>query len=193
MQIAAIHAGTEVACPACRARIVVPMETVRTPAAQLKAARPTCVTVLGILCILFGGVSLTCANFQFPVMPIKPGQPVVTHRGWDIAAEVVSRGGGLLQVVVGIGLLNLKRWARAGAIACGILQIILMAAGAVWFVGYALPAMRSLVPDAEGPDPMGAIALGLAAGIVVCLNLIWPAVLIAFMRSQKVREACVVK
>jgi len=153
------------------------------------AERPAAVTVFGILNIVFGALgllSMPCAVFVMLVMPVKIMNPSRAAKAWLVFSHLVGFVVTILLVVVGIGLLKLKAWARKWAIGYGwfaivwgvigiIINIILMTSGAY---GYSHDAAQTAIGGTIG---------GTVGGL---FGLIYPILLIVFMHKPNVKNAC---
>jgi len=152
--------------------------------------RPTCITVLGILNIVFGGLGLLCSPFGIIGLlmpqPNSPFQLTPEMRMFSL----IGYGFGFVFAIVllasGIGLLNLKKWARQAtciygwtAIVWGILSSI---ANGIMFSS----RLSGTSPE-EMPVVIGGIVGGMCGGL---LGLIYPVILIIFMRKPHVIQAC---
>lgn len=159
--------------------------------AQPRVARPTSVTVFGVLNIVFGGLGLMCAPFAiFALLMPQPAQsPVYYAPGMQIFT-LFSYGLGLLMSAVlltaGIGLLKQRRWGRQTsyfygwfAIVWGILSL------AVTIVMYGSNAAGS--SGQESAAAIGGLFGGICGGII---GLIYPVLLVVFMRKPSVTAAC---
>lgn len=100
---------------------------------QEPPARPVVVTVIGILAIVGGGFILLSLPFSllqvsgaFPMG--APGAQIMqdpSFRTWTIVSTTINALLAILDIVVGIGLLAMRRWAW-------LLAIALVVAGALW-------------------------------------------------------------
>jgi len=150
----------------------------------LRPERPAAVTVFGILNIVFGGLGLLCmpmglvAIFAMPNVMNSAG----SVKAWMLVSSAVGFVCTILLITAGIGLLYLKARARTGSLVYGWFTIIwgiigmavnfgLIASGGYGFSYSALP---------------GAIG-GILGGLI---GLIYPILLIIFMRRPDVRNAC---
>ena len=159
------------------------------PAGQNKS-RPRSVTVLGILNIVFGGLSLLCSPLGIISLVIpQPNNPFqMTPEMKQVS--LIGYGIGFVFAIIllasGIGLLNLKKWARQAAyiyawvaIVWGILSSI---ANGIMFSS----SLSGASPE-EMPIVIGGIVGGMCGGL---LGLIYPVILIIFLRKPRVIEAC---
>jgi hypothetical protein len=153
------------------------------------AERPTAVTVFGILNIVFGALgllSMPCALFFMFAMPGKVMNPTRAVKAWLLFSSLIGFAAAILLIITGIGLLNLKAWARKCAIGYGwfaviwgvlgtIINIVLMTSGAY---GYSQQAQ---------PGAMSGMIGGTIGGL---FGLIYPILLIVFMHRPNVKNAC---
>jgi hypothetical protein len=153
------------------------------------AERPAAVTVFGILNIVFGALgllSMPCALFFMFAMPGKVMNPTRAVKAWLLFSSLIGFVATILLIITGIGLLNLKAWARKWAVGYGwfaiiwgvlgtIMNLILMTSGAY---GYSQDA---------APGAMGGMIGGTIGGL---FGLIYPILLIVFMQRPNVKNAC---
>lgn len=167
---------------------------------QPEPERPVIVTVVGILGIVAGGLVLLALPFsllQFSsAFPFggAGGQFMQdpTVRNWTIASSAVNVVLACLDIVAGIGLLAMRRWAW-------LLAIGTLAAGALWYIA-AVIAMQAL--DIMGKmwasmgamgDPSMAAMMQRMTGVMTVFGMIfWLAVyatLIILLTLPNVRKA----
>jgi hypothetical protein len=153
------------------------------------AERPAAVTVFGILNIVFGALgllSMPCALFFMFAMPGKVMNPTRAVKAWLLFSSLIGFVVAILLIIIGIGLLNLKAWARKCAVGYGwfaivwgvlgtIINLILVTSGAY---GYSHEA---------APGAMSGMIGGTVGGL---LGLIYPILLIVFMQRPNVKNAC---
>ena len=153
-------------------------------AQSLRPERPTAVTVFGILNIVFGSLGLLCvpvgliAIFAMPNAMNTAGSNTV----WMLLSGVVGLACTIFLIVVGIGLLYQKAWARTGSLVYGWFAIIWGIIGA----GLNIWLMTSRV-EAYSPSIIPSMIGGVFGGLI---GLIYPILLIIFMRRPSVRNAC---
>lgn len=166
------------------------MATASEPVKQ----RPTSVTVLAILNIVFGGLGILCSPFA--VISLLIPQP--TGSGFEISYamklfSMFSYGLGFVMSIIllasGIGLLNLKKWARQTAyfygwftVAWGILSIVINAV--LFSTGAAISSEAT--PEMAG-GIIGGIIGGMCGGLI---GMIYPVVLIVLLRKPHVVQVC---
>jgi hypothetical protein len=144
----------------------------------MERRRPTAVTVMGVLNIVFGSLSLLCTlclgiMFLFvsalfsqplPPMPQGPGMPPNVppiNEVWDLMRQQVTwlmpyLIGSLLVglvlaimlIIAGIGLLNMKRWGRVLSIIYAVVTIIVQVAETVAQIAYINPTMERAQQEA---------------------------------------------
>ncbi len=146
--------------------------------------RPTSVTVFGILNIVFGSLGLLCmplvliASFVWPDGMNRP----VWDTAWTVLSDAVGFVSSILLIVLGIGLLHLKAWARVWCLGYGWFAI-------VWgLVGMAItiPLLTSIAGE-HRHIAVAVVVGGVCGGLT---GLIYPALLIIFMQRPNVKEAC---
>jgi len=146
--------------------------------------RPVPVTVFGILNIVFGSLGLLCMPLGLIGIFAMPNvmNAAVAVKAWMLVSSAVGFVCTILLITVGIGLLYLKAWARTGAVVYGWFAIIWDIVGMVASLGLIASGgyghSHSALPGAIG---------GIFGGLV---GLIYPVLLIVFMRRPDVRNAC---
>ncbi|MBL7214085.1 MAG: DUF4339 domain-containing protein [Phycisphaerae bacterium] len=152
--------------------------------------RPKSVTVLGILNIVFGGLTLLCAPFGIIslLMP-QPNSPFQMTEMMKLFS-LVGYGIGFVFAIVllasGIGLLNLKKWARQAAYLYGWFAICWGILGTIANGIMFSSSLSNVSPEAM-PVVVGGIIGGMCGGLI---GLIYPVVLIIFLRKPHVIQAC---
>jgi hypothetical protein len=151
--------------------------------------RPTAVTVFGVLNIVFGALgllSMPCAMFIGLAMLPSIMNPTRTAKAWLLLSNLIGFVCAIILLIVGIGLLRLKVWARKWAVGYGwfaivwgvigmIINVILMTSGAY---EYSHDAARGA---------MGGMIGGAVGGLI---GLVYPILLVVFMRKPNVKKAC---
>ena len=160
-------------------------------------ARPTSVTVFGILNIVFGVLGLVggcCAigvllvrNAGNPWLPVMQDNALL--RGWIICANSLGFIASIALCAAGIGLLLLKEWARVLSIVYGILAIVLEIVGTIISVVVLLPAVMSRTAGLQGPAALGPRVGAIGATVGGCFGLVYPVLLLIFMTRPKVVAA----
>lgn len=182
LQIDAAGAGMQVSCPGCGGTLAVPSAAA---AASATGLTPASVTVFGILNIVFGGFGILCSPFGMigafvltDTFNRSPG-----YKAWLMGNYVVGFACAIWLLSLGIGLLRLRRWARTGSIAYGGLSIALGVLGMLVNFGLLATGGLDLPPEAQ-PGFIGGTIGGL-------IGLIYPILLIVFMRRPAAETACV--
>ena len=187
--------SSEPALSICPARLFVfysasKMETVpdsnavQPPLIQPQAkAKPTSITVFGILNIVFSAFGLLCAPFSMVIVFGMPNELDLSasYKIWIIVSFVIGYACSIWQLVLGIGLLNLKRWARGGCVAYGFVAI---AMGVVNMIASAVSVLGG--PMQLKPEALPGLVGGMIGGLI---GMAYPIVLIIFMRKANVRAA----
>jgi len=149
-----------------------------------RPARPTAVTVFGVLNIVFGGLGLLCMPVALIAIFAAPNMMNVAGgaRAWTLVSTAVGLFCTIFQITMGIGLLYLKAWARMGSLAYGWFAVIWGIIGmAVNFATFASAAHGS------SPDATFGLISGIFGGLI---GMIYPVLLIIFMRKPNVKDAC---
>lgn len=163
------------------------VEPTKNPLGDLRyaAGKPTSVTVFGVLNIVFGGMGLLCTPFSAVVglaSMYKTMETTPAYMAWNIFAACIGFGLSIWLLILGIGLLMMKRWARRGSVVYSIANII----WAILAVGINIAALSLgwlTVPESQLPGFIGGTCGGLCGG------LIYPVLLLIFMQTDKVKQA----
>lgn len=188
-------AGSAVNCPLCNQPMTVPAPpgpAVLTAQPPSGPARPTSVTVFGVLCIVFGGLALLCLPFSVFVtlrMP-NPMYEIPGFKPWMVFSSFLGLGAAIWQLTTGVGLLRLRTWARKSAVAYGWFAIVFGIIGIVVNLVIVLPGMREAMGGNSEPAAaagmMGGMIGGIGGGLI---GMIYPILLIIFMSKRHVVEA----
>jgi hypothetical protein len=163
--------------------------------------RPTSVTVLGILNIVFAaiGVLSFAAWVVMSLMPlnVNPKNPVLEliqqnalYAIYTNISVVIGLFATIVLGLAGIGLLMFRPWGRYLSIGYSIYAILIVFINAAVFYYCFFPAMlakQAALPP--GPDRV-AISAGMVGAIVgPCFSLAYPIVLLIFMYRPNVVAA----
>lgn len=157
---------------------------------------PTSVKVLGILSIIFGGLGLLCTPLALVNLFIPQGAPgteiyeLPIMRVWLTVSVVVGMVMSIILLAAGIGLLNLKRWARVWALFYGWFAILWGILGTIFNIAIVIPMIQDLGPEGS-PEAIGGMIGGVVGG--VCggiIGLVFPIFMVIYMRRPNVVEAC---
>lgn len=147
--------------------------------------KPTSVTVFGILNIVFGSLGLLCTPFGLLVGVAamqKTMEATAAYKMWTLAAGIVGIGFSIWLLVLGIGLLMMKRWARGGSVIYACIMIVWSIVG----VGMNIAALSLKwinLPETGLPGFIGGTVGGMCGG------LIYPILLLIFMQTARVKQA----
>jgi vacuolar-type H+-ATPase subunit I/STV1 len=144
--------------------------------------KPTSVTVFGILNIVFGGLLLLCSPLNVAIlMSSRDTETATIYKIWSLLTYVVGTGLGIWLLTLGIGLLKRRKWARNGTIifACSEIVFIVSVFG-VRFLALYLGWIK--LPQGILPD----VKFGVCVGLIW---LIYPMLLLIFMKTEKVKRA----
>lgn len=141
--------------------------------------KPASVIVFGILNILFGIFGLVVSTFiLFPSFK----QTLSAFKIWQLVMKFLGFCFDIWLVVLGIGLLRLKNWARRGSIlyACLVILVSVIATGVEVL---AIFLHWTTIPQSG----QRAYILGMCIGFIG--PLIYPVLLLIFMQTAKIRQA----
>ena len=162
--------------------------------------RPTPVLVFGILNIIFGVWSLLGAPFSFwsvlsadpatnPAAAVYSNQLI---RNWTLMSGALAVLTGLILIIAGIGLLQMRSWSRVLSIGYAIFAIVLGVITTMFNVAVLMPAtmaqMGEIAGNSEAARVGGLIGgmIGVLAGIV---GLVYPVLLLIFMTRPHIIAA----
>lgn len=176
---------------AAMAPVPSPMSAPAVPQAAPPATRtrPTSLSVFGIINIVFGFFGLLCSPFGI-IGSFGPSTSTVLgdegFRAFTIASSLIEFLLSGILLALGIGLLRVQNWARAGSAVYGWLVIAknLAAFGVILY--FIMPHL-SHARGAGMAEAIGAIVGGLFGGL---FSMIYPILLIIFMQRPIARAAC---
>jgi hypothetical protein len=155
------------------------------PVQPVSVEKPTSVTVFGVLNCVFGGLGLLCTPFGLLVGAAamqKTMEATAAYKTWTLAGGIIGIGFSIWLLVLGIGLLMFKKWARSGSVVYACIMIVWSIIG----VGVNIAAVWLhwiTVPEAGLPGYIGGTVGGMCGG------LIYPVLLLIFMQTSKVKQA----
>ncbi len=161
--------------------------------------RPTSVTVFGVLNIIFGALGLLSIVFSAamffapqpdmsnPAIRIFSRTPILML--WMKVGVVLGSVTSVAVLASGIGLLQLRPWARTASIIYGVYAIIMGMVGTVINYLFLFGPLMEEAQHSRGPEAAGAIggAIGGVAGGLI--GLIYPVLLLVFMYRPNVVAA----
>jgi len=163
--------------------------------------RPTSVTVFGVLNIVFGVLGLLgiavnalsvfaagdAANVQAnPILQLQQQQPVfAAYIKLSVALGFVAV---IVLFVAGIGLLNMRAWARKASIGYAIYSVVSTILGIVLMAWFFMPLFQDFESKTGAEKP---VLIGAAIGGIIgaCLGPIYPVLLWYFMTRRHVVAA----
>lgn len=158
--------------------------------------RPTPVTVFGILNIVFAifgifGVATAMMMSSLPFFRKAPEMAIFfdnpVYDAWLRISAIVGIGFAIALVTLGIGLLNMKAWARAGTIIYAICALVFTIAGQVVNFAYVLPTVMERASLTSGPEAAGALGGAIGGALGGIIPLAYPILILIFMtRPQTV-------
>lgn len=160
--------------------------------------RPTVVTVMAVLGIIFGGIGVLCTPFSLVPYFVNLGQPnpvidAVKENAllldYMIFATLLSFLVAILLLTCSIGALKLKPWARTGLVWYGIVGCILAILGLIVNVVWFFPILENMkgnpnqVKGAQMGGMIGGVAgavFGLALPLAMWIVMTRPSIKAAF-------------
>jgi hypothetical protein len=142
--------------------------------------KPAAVTVFGVLNIVFGCYHLfssSLVSYKVIMTAWNYPQTAASQLIIIISLQAINACLWIWLIVVGIGLLMMKKWSRQQAVYYSWVQIILFAA--VW--SYNITVARIYMPEKTG--------LFIVSMLKMADALIYPILLLIFMQTQKVKQA----
>ena len=157
--------------------------------------RPTALTVFGILNIVFavlGLLGVVASVMLFFAVENVSSNPVVqiihnnpTYAGWmKISIGLGLPAAGAL-LAAGIGLLQIKPWARILSIVYAIYAVVMLMISTVINYFCLLQPMLQAAQEKQGPEAAAAIGGAIGGTFGSCFGLIYPVVLLIFMTRPK--------
>jgi len=160
--------------------------------------RPTSATVFGILNILFGGLGLLSAPFSWLLYADSADDNLIlsamvtndVYSSWTQATVILGAIASAVLIASGVGLLNMKPWARVAAIGYSWYTIVIMLIGVImlWFFVYSplLDELKTIQDTVQKTLLMGGLLGGLVGGLI---GLIYPVMLLVFMTRPRLVAA----
>jgi hypothetical protein len=164
--------------------------------------RPTSVTVLGILNIVFAAFGLMGIAFSIAIMFVHPAALNMKNPVLDLMQQnpayamytnismVIGAVFTLVLGLAGIGLLMLRPWGRWLSIAYAVFSIISLIVNSLinyyFLVMPLIDKVAAAQPGQEKAAAMGGI-VGMVGGI--CIGPIYPVILLIFMYRPNVKAA----
>ena len=176
----------------------------QTPTAPL---RPTSVTVLAILGIIFGGMGVLCKPLSLAAIfiPQPAPNPAVEMQkdmmAFNLANAAVGTAVSVLLLAASIGCLSLKPWARKGMLTYAGLALALTVVGAiitfVWMMPKIQEMQRQMMAQQSAggtPPPPQMMSIVQSAGTIGAVlgtvgALIYPTCLLYFFTRPNVKSA----
>jgi hypothetical protein len=156
------------------------LKTVQVPAQAVK--KPKSVTVFGVLNIVYGGLFILftpIAIFGYLIAG-KKGDVSFGEMMWALFSLIVGFGLTIWLVILGIGLLHLKKWARAGSVMYAWVDIAFILLG----IGVDI-----VILSLDGINPQEGELAELFVESLDMVSLVYPALLLIFMQKAKVKMA----
>jgi hypothetical protein len=160
--------------------------------------RPTSVSIFGILNMVFAclGVLGTLGSIAMFYLPGNSNNPVIKimQENPSYAAFIkLSIPLGFLNSIIlltaGIGLLNLKNWARLLSIGYAIYAIVFALLSMALNIIFVMRPLLEQASQRQGPEEAGAIGGAIGGSVGGCFALVYPILLLIFMTRPKLVAA----
>ena len=176
----------------------------QTPSTPTPSPRPTSVTVLAIIGIIFGGIGVLCKPLGLVAMflPQSGPNPMLDMQkdmmAWNVISTVIGLAISLLLLAASIGSLSLKPWARKGmlayAAAAVVMTLVSGVATMVWILPKMQEAQKQMIAQQGGGAPAGMMNIMQTAGtagavIGIIVALAYPLILWYFYTREDVKAA----
>lgn len=169
------------------------------PQIPMPPRRPTSVTVLAIIGIIFGALGVLCTPLGLIPYFMDFGQPNPVIDAikenkfaffWTIGSSIL---GILLAVILlagSIGSLKLAPWARSAMLAYAAMAVVMSLAGTVISVTVITPLVTKAFENMQGGGgPFAAMGGMIGAIVGAVLMLIYPICILFFYNTANVKDA----
>lgn len=156
--------------------------------------RPTSIRVFGILNMVFGSIGVLGYLFSALSLFGDAGIPIINLYGWgmyhfSIGSSIASFVLSVIQVVLGISLVKHKPWARSCSVTYGwVAIVVVLITASVSLAVYWSELQQSIDLGLTGWRTQEETISMIYAGVSGVTGLIYPALLIFFMRRSIVRD-----
>jgi hypothetical protein len=160
-------------------------EPMKNPPGDLRyaAERPMAVWVFGVLNIAVGCYQLIPIFLLFyKIVTVYKNSCSIGGLSYILLASGISVGLSIWLIVLGIGLLRMKKWSRRGSVIYSWVQIVLCIV--VW--GYTTVIILSGMAN---PPRGGRWPFWIIYALRMLIGLIYPVTLLIFMKTEKVKRA----
>lgn len=161
--------------------------------------RPTSVTVFGVLNLVFAALGLLSALMglvMFAAAAVNSSNPIsqVIHDNptfalWMKVCTALNLVVSAVLLAAGIGLLQLKSWARKVSIGYAIYSMIMLVVGTVVNYFFVFMPLLEKAHLEQGPEAAASIGAMVGAMVGSCFGIIYPILLLIFMFRPKVVAA----
>ena len=159
--------------------------------------RPTSVTVMAVIGIIFGAIGVACSPFALvpyfvqmgppnPVIDAVKSDPVLF--GWMVVAMAIHIPLSIVLLAGSIGALNLKLWARKALLFWSVAAIVMNVIGMIVNLTLMFPKLSAI--QGQNPRSAAAVTGGIAGGIGgFIFGMIVPILMLYFMTRPQVKQA----
>lgn len=169
-----------------------------TPPLPPPNPRPTSVTVMAIVGIIFGAIGVTCMPLAMVpyFIQLGPPNPVIDAVkndqvlfGWMIISLPIHFVLSIVLLPGSIGALSLKVWARKALMFWSIASLVMVVMGLTFNVLLMFPKLQQI--QAQNPNrPGAAAATGMTAGIGgAIVGMLVPILMLYYMTRPHVKQA----
>jgi hypothetical protein len=160
-------------------------EPMKNPPEDLRyaAERPISVAVFGVLSFVLGGYPFinTYPRLYKVIEPALTGKVSVPGTPWFLLSCLISVGLSIWLLILGIGLLRMTKWARRGSVAYAWVSIGLYVLNLGSTIVMVLSGLMKL--------PIGSRSFWIVYIHAALIGLIYPLLLLIFMKTEKVKRA----
>jgi hypothetical protein len=163
------------------------------------AERPTSVTVMAIIGIIYGAMGFLCSPlalipyFMTMPQPVPAIDAVKNDQllfGWTMASLAMGWLLAIFLLIGAVGALGLKQWARQVLIGWAITSALLSIAGICMQAIVIMPRIAEYTRNQSGPERAGAAAggmIGLVLGVLLGVGI--PGTMLFIMTRPNVKDA----
>ena len=163
--------------------------------------RPTSSIIFGVFHLIFGAFGgltillalfLTSSGMPEGVFDLQAllEERIAWYGTYSKTGMVIGLFASMLLIAAGIGLFQLREWARKASIAYGIYGLVAGLLGMCVNLFYVIPLLQEALEETTNEIERAGIIGGMAGGIIgVGVALIYPTLVLIFMNRKVLKEA----